>query len=109
MARPGVGPRRGARLFFCGSALAGALSCGKRLDSAECAALLDRYTERLVREESPGASPERVAEATRAARDLARRSPVFEFDRCAARISRREFECAMQAPTVDEIERCLVF
>lgn len=84
-------------------------SCGRALDEPECNRLLDRYTEALVREETPGVTPEIVAREQEEARALARRDPRFEFSACPARISRRSYECAMKAGSVDEIERCLIF
>jgi hypothetical protein len=84
-------------------------ACQKPLKDAECKRLLDRYTEFLVREEDPGATPERVAHALEEARIAAERDPRFEMARCGERVPRRGFECAMNAPTVDAIERCLVF
>jgi hypothetical protein len=88
------------------AALLGA--CGKPLDAAECDRLLDRYTERLVLQEQPDSTPEELAHRMRQARELAHRDDVFEFDRCASLVSRRQFECAMSAPTVDDFERCLI-
>ena len=82
--------------------------CGKKLQLTECQALLGRYTELLVREENPGVTAEqvdgRVREAHRAAVDL----EVFEFERCPDEVKRRQFDCAMEAPNVDGIERCLI-
>jgi hypothetical protein len=85
------------------------VGCGKPLTDAECKRLLDRYTERLVREEDPQATPEEVARALDEARRTAERDPRFEWSTCAARVRRTSYECAMNAGTVDEIERCLVF
>jgi hypothetical protein len=31
-----------------------------------------------------------------------------EFLRCPDKVSRRQFDCAMQAVSVDEMERCLI-
>jgi hypothetical protein len=82
--------------------------CRKPLDAAECDRLLERYTERLVLQEQPHTSPEELAQRKREARELAHHDAVFEFDRCASLIDRRQFECAMNAPTVDDFERCLM-
>jgi hypothetical protein len=84
-------------------------ACQKPLADAECNRLLDRYTEFLVREEEPGATPERLAHALEEARLAAERDPRFEMAECPRRVPRRGFECAMSAPSVDAIERCLVF
>jgi hypothetical protein len=83
--------------------------CGRPLARAECEHLLDRYTELLAEEENPEVTPARVAQEQVAARKVARDDPRFEFETCTSRVSRADFECAMNAPTVDAIERCLVF
>jgi hypothetical protein len=83
--------------------------CGRSLDGDECLKLLDHYTELLVREEDPDAPPERVAHLKERARDAARTDPRFEFGECPRKVSRRSYECAMQALDVDSVERCLVF
>jgi hypothetical protein len=63
----------------------------------------------LVREEEPAATPERVAQVLEQARRVAEKDPRFEMAACPDRVPRRSFECAMSAPSVDAIERCLVF
>lgn len=84
-------------------------SCSRKLERAECSKLLDRYTELLVKDEEPEALPERIAQAQARARATAQRDARFDFSSCPSRVSRREYECAMNAPTVDAVERCLVF
>jgi hypothetical protein len=83
--------------------------CEKPLGEEECLQLLDRYTEFLVREEDPKATPQQVAHGQEAARTAARTNPAFEFGTCSRKVRRRSFDCAMTAPSVDAIERCLVF
>jgi hypothetical protein len=83
--------------------------CEKPVGEEECLLLLDRYTEFLVREEDPKATPQQVAHGQEAARTAARTNPEFEFATCSRKVRRRSFECAMTAPSVDAIERCLVF
>ena len=83
------------------------LSCGKPLQSSECDQLLDHYTEKLVRSENPQVAPHVIVEKQRLAKDLARRDPVFEYDRCDEDVSRRQYVCAMAASDVDSIEQCL--
>ena len=91
------------------SVVLAAPGCSRPLANDECQKLLDRYTELLVREEHPGITPEAVAHTQGEARNTARTDPRFEFSECSRRVSRRDYECAMNAPTVDAIERCLVF
>jgi hypothetical protein len=85
------------------------VGCSKPLAENECLALLDRYTELLVKEEDPKATPQEIAHDQEAARTAAQTEPRFEFALCAKKVKRHGFECAMAAPSVDAIERCLVF
>jgi hypothetical protein len=80
--------------------------CGKPLSQAECAALLDRYTELLVRSDREGTSAGDLVELQEAARERASRDPHFQA--CSARVSRRAFECAMAAENVDRLEQCML-
>lgn len=82
--------------------------CAKPLSDAECTALLDHYTERLLKDENPGVSQQLVAEKQAAARQLVLLDPTYEFAECPSHVSRAQFECAMRAPNVDQIEQCLV-
>ena len=96
------------------SALAGAAmlalpACGRPVAEEECRTLIERYTELLVKEEEPGASPERVARLQGEARTAAEKNPKFELSDCSSKVSRTSYECAMHAGSVDAIERCLVF
>ena len=83
--------------------------CGRPVAEEECRTLIERYTELLLKEEEPGASPERVARVQTEARTLAEKNPAFELSSCTKKVSRSGYECAMHAPSVDAIERCLVF
>lgn len=91
------------------TAACAALACGRPLDDEECRRLLDRYTELLVKEEEPGAGPERVAHQQTEARSVAREDPRFEFSTCSRHVSRHSYDCAMTAPSVDAVEQCLMF
>lgn len=101
--------RGGAAALLACVGVLGASGCGKRLGDAECRKLLDRYTELLVREEQPGASPEDIARALEEARKTAAEDPRFEWAECPKRVPRASYDCALSAPNVDSIERCLVF
>jgi hypothetical protein len=83
------------------------LGCAEPLDPAECERLLDHYTERLIREEHPKTPDVVVVHKQLQAKQLAKNEAAFEFDACADKVSRRQFECAMQAVNVDGIEICL--
>jgi hypothetical protein len=95
---------------LCAAALA-VLShgCGKALSDEECGSLLDRYTELLAKSQNAQLPAHRIAELQGRARELAGSEPAYEFADCSKRVSRRNFECAMQAPSVDEMERCFIF
>ena len=81
--------------------------CSPPPNAAECEALLERYTGMLVKEENPDILPEDVRLLQQAARSTAKHDARFEFDACADKISRRQYDCAMSAPNVDSVERCL--
>lgn len=79
--------------------------CGRRATPADCDALLERYVELLVRQEDPGARPGDVAQAKNMARAKAAVDP--EFQRCPHAVRQRDVVCALGAPNVDELEKCL--
>lgn len=94
------------RLWFAPLTLCGCLGCSPPLTADECNQLLDRYTEKVAEQQSAETSSESVFRMQRDARARAAMSP--EFSRCAAKVSRRQWRCAMSAPSVDDIERCLL-
>jgi len=97
--------RRGLlRLSVVVCLLAG--GCAKPLSPDECGQLLDRYTELLVRQERRGVSDDEVERVKLSAR--LRASGSSDFAECPAKVSRSQWECAMKAPSVDEVERCLL-
>lgn len=80
--------------------------CGKPLSEGECNSLLDHYVELLVRSDRPGTSASELLELERQARLKAQGDPAFK--QCSARVSRKAFECAMDAPNADKLEQCLL-
>ncbi|HEX2882072.1 MAG TPA: hypothetical protein VHO25_21280 [Polyangiaceae bacterium] len=98
-----------ARLACAAVVAVSSSSCAKALSDDDCNALLDRYTELLAKSQNAQMPAQRISELQERARELARNEPAYEFADCAQRVSRRHFECAMQAPSVDEMERCLIF
>lgn len=87
-------------------ALALGVGCQQPLTATECGTLLDRYVELLLnsdRRDTTAAERFRLREETRrkAATDP-------EFCACPNRVTRAQFECAMKALNVDDMERCLV-
>lgn len=83
------------------------LGCQKPLETDECERLLDRYTELLLRNENPEVTAQVIAVKQTEARALAKSEPAFEWVRCADAVSRVQFDCAMRAGSVDDVERCL--
>ena len=83
-----------------------AFGCSRPLDADECNQLLDRYTELLGKSLNPGISEEEIQRMQRDARAKAAGDP--EFARCSSKVSRRQWQCAMKAPTADDVERCLL-
>jgi hypothetical protein len=96
----------GARLCVLGFGLCLSTACSRPLSSDECNQLLDHYTELLVRSANKDVSNEDLARLEREAR--AKAAADQEFARCSVRVSRRQWECAMKAPNVDDVERCLL-
>src|SRR5512133_331574 len=80
--------------------------CSKPLSEQECAGLLDRYAERLLVADRPDVTAEERRRLQEEARQLAKRDPACA--RCSSEVSRGDYECAMSAVSVDEIERCLL-
>lgn len=97
--------RRGAAaaLAALGSAL---IACAPGPSPDECNQLLDHYTELLVRQEKRDATDDEVARARSDAR--AKAAADRNFAQCGTKLSHRQWECAMKAPSVDDVERCLL-
>jgi len=93
-------------VLACALAAASLVGCGRPLSADECSELLDHYTELLAKKRSPSATEDQLVRAKREARAKANTSR--EFARCNVKVSRRQFDCAMAAPTVDDVERCLL-
>ena len=96
------------------SAFSSALSCGAcnaKVTRAECTEMLDRYIDMTVSGD-PDLADLPAAEA-RAAREmkkaLRKGDPryVRVQDQCEAEISRREYRCAMKAPTPETWQACI--
>jgi hypothetical protein len=108
MSPPLASPRRGTGR---GCALGVAVSavviggCGRHATIAECAALLDRYVELLVREQDPKADDAEIGRQKSATREKAARDTSFAS--CPKEVTAKAARCAMDAPNVDEFEKCL--
>ncbi len=82
------------------------LGCGRPLTDDECMNLLTRYVELLAKSDREDTTAQQRQQMQQRAREMAHRDP--EFGRCRNTVSRRDFECAMAAPSTDEFERCLM-
>lgn len=91
---------------FCAMGV-GISGCGKPVDQSECDRMLDRYVDFLMHNEDPEVPFEEVRRKQREARVKAGNTP--EFASCTDKVSRKQYECAMQAPNADRLEQCLVF
>jgi hypothetical protein len=99
MSRP-----RAAACWLISATVAG--GCARHATIAECSALLDRYVELLVREQNPKADDVDILKQKAATREKAATDPSFAS--CPKEVSAKSARCAMEAPNVDEFERCLV-
>lgn len=80
--------------------------CGKRLEASECEQLLDHYVELLLRDDRPKSSAGEVLRLQQEARKKAEHDPAFS--QCSSRVSRKSFECAMDAQDANRLEQCLL-
>jgi hypothetical protein len=98
--------RSGARAAVVGTIVTLlAPGCGRHATPAECAALLDRYVELLVREQDPKAPDTEIAQQKERTRAKAENEPAFAS--CPNEVSAKGARCAMSAVNVDEFEKCL--
>jgi hypothetical protein len=80
-------------------------SLGRHATAQDCDAVLGRYVELLVREHNPGLEGEHLqAQVTRS---LARAREMPSFSRCPYDIDVDAVRCALGAPGVNELERCV--
>lgn len=80
--------------------------CGKKLEGSECQQLLDHYVELLLRDDRPKSSAGEVLRLQQEARKKAERDPAFA--QCSSRVSRKSFDCAMDAQDANRLEQCLL-
>jgi hypothetical protein len=87
------------------------VACNGKVTRAECTEMLDRYIDMTVAGE-PGISDLPASEA-RAARDIkkALRKGDARYvrvqEQCEAEITRREYRCAMKAPSPETWQACI--
>jgi protein-disulfide isomerase len=94
-----------AGLVTLALATASLAACSRHASAADCAALLDRYVELLVREQDPKAPDTEIARQKAATRAKAEKDTAFAS--CPTEVSVKSARCAMIAVNVDEFEKCL--
>jgi hypothetical protein len=90
----------------CAVLSASLAACARHATLAECTALVDHYVELVVHEQNPKADDVEIAKHRAAWREKAAQDPSFAS--CPKEVSAKDARCAMQAPNVDDFERCLV-
>jgi hypothetical protein len=83
-----------------------ASGCSKRVEPSECQQLLDHYVELLLRDDRPKSSAGEVLRLQQEARKKAAQDPAFH--ECRERVSRKSFDCAMDAQDANRLEQCLL-
>ena len=83
-----------------------ASGCSKRVEASECQQLLDHYVELLLVDDRPKSSAGEVLRLQQEARKKAAQDPAFH--ECSARVSRKSFDCAMDAHDANRLEQCLL-
>lgn len=88
-----------------------ALGCDAKVTRAECTQVLDRYLDMVIAGEPGQAdlSPDEARAAREAKKASQKRDPSFHRveDQCEAELSRREYRCAMKAPTPETWQACI--
>lgn len=74
--------------------------------ASQCAELLDKYVEHVAYAADPSPAASALAERKSLAHAAAAKDRQA-FRRCEGELTRREVDCAMNAPNADAFERCL--
>lgn len=88
-----------------------ALGCDAKVTRAECTQVLDKYLDMVIAGE-PGQTdlpPEEARAAREANKALRKRDSSYRRaeDQCEAELTRREWRCAMKAPTPETWQACI--
>lgn len=88
-----------------------ALACGGKISRTECTEMLDRYIDMSLAGDAaltnlPAAEAHAAREIKKALRK-GERSYARVEQQCEAEISRREYRCAMKAPTPETWQACI--
>jgi hypothetical protein len=88
-----------------------AFACNGKVTRAECTSMLDRYIDMTVAGEPSLADlPEAEARAARDMKKAVRKADpryVRVQQQCEAEITRREYRCAMKAPSPETWQACI--
>ncbi len=91
-----------------------AIGCDAKATRAECTQVLDRYLDMVIAGEADrngpmDLSPDEARAAREAQKAAKKRDPSFRKveDQCQAELSRREYRCAMKAPTPETWQACI--
>ena len=71
----------------------------------QCHALVDRYVEQSLLQRDEKLRPEELASAVERARGTP--DHAHDAEECVHRLTRAQVGCAVAAPNVDQLERCL--
>ena len=80
--------------------------CEKPLLKANCEELLLRYVDLLAASDRPDSTSLERIRFRQQAREKAAKDP--QFAQCSKIVNRRQFDCAMNAQSTDDFERCLM-
>lgn len=96
-----------AAIVLIAALIAAAVAWRRRAHATreECERLLDRYVELFARQRWPEGSEAWLREQQARSREKAATEPSFLA--CPREVTRAELACAMAAPNVDELEKCL--
>lgn len=92
-------------------AIGGLAACRDRATRAECARMMDRYVDLTIAEEPELAKlpKEQLAVVREVKRELKRADRRYRkvHDECEARVTRKEYSCAVDAKATAEWEACV--
>ena len=86
------------------AAFGGSTSCKRKVSSAQCDELLDRFADMVVKERFPDAGPEVVAAERLRERTEAKGD---ELRNCTSTWTSEEHACAMRAKSSEALIKCL--
>ena len=82
----------------------GTSACKKKITAQQCDEMVSRYVELAIKEKSPDAGAEQIAERARVTQEA---RAADELKNCASEVTPDEHACAMKSPTSDGLIKCL--